>query len=275
MGRIHFIEIHEQPWCPSVVRRLATDYLHTVTTVFHAYDSLAPRLRALMQAANTRRVIDLCSGGGGPSLQVAELAATNGEDAVSLTFTDLYPNPDAVDHAALNAYIHIDLEKNPVDARSVPAHLTGVRTLFDALHHFRPEEARAILQDAAAKNVPILVAEGTERSAKAVIGMLLTVPLLVLILTPLVRPFRWWRLLLTYVIPIAPLVILFDGIVSCLRSYSPEELEELTRGTEQEGYTWEFGQDFKMGQPVTWLTGRPAPVAASAPALPRAIAAEA
>jgi hypothetical protein len=36
--------------------------------------------------------------------------------------------------------------------------------------------------------------------------------------TPWIRPFRWSRLLWTYVVPIIPAVLLFDGIVSCLRT---------------------------------------------------------
>ena len=32
--------------------------------------------------------------------------------------------------------------------------------------------------------------------------------------TPFVRPFRWSRLLFTYVIPLIPLLVLFDGTVS-------------------------------------------------------------
>jgi hypothetical protein len=257
MRRVHFFEIHEQPWCPEILRCLATDYLHTVTTLFRAYDSQAPRLRHLLERGRTRRIIDLCSGGGGPSLRVAELAATDRDDPVSLTFTDLYPNPGAFDVARLNAYIHIDLERAPVDARAVPAHLAGVRTLFDAFHHFKPDEARAILRDAVDKRVPILVAEGTERSLKAIIGMLLTVPLLVLALTPLVRPFRISRILLTYVLPLAPLLILFDGVVSCLRTYSPAELRELSSGLAADDYEWQTGQDVVLGRPVTWLAGEP------------------
>ncbi len=53
---------------------------------------------------------------------------------------------------------------------------------------------------------------------------MLFVPLGALLVTPFIRPFRWSRLVFTYVIPVLPLLIVFDGIVSCLRVYSPDEL---------------------------------------------------
>lgn len=70
---------------------------------------------------------------------------------------------------------------------------------------------------------------------------MLLVPLLVLLLTPKVRPVSWVQLAFTYLVPILPLVILWDGIVSQLRTYSVRELGELTRGLESPDYRWEIG----------------------------------
>ena len=45
--------------------------------------------------------------------------------------------------------------------------------------------------------------------------------------TPLIRPLRWSRLLWTYLIPLVPVITLFEGLVSCLRTYSVQELHDL------------------------------------------------
>jgi len=51
----------------------------------------------------------------------------------------------------------------------------------------------------------------------------------------------------------------FDGLISCLRAYSPAELREMTRGLATSGYRWEIGE--KSGGllpvPVTYLVGCP------------------
>jgi len=38
----------------------------------------------------------------------------------------------------------------------------------------------------------------------------------------------WVQILFTYVVPILPLLIFWDGLVSQLRTYSVQELEEFT-----------------------------------------------
>jgi hypothetical protein len=78
---------------------------------------------------------------------------------------------------------------------------------------------------------------------------------LVLLLTPFVRPFTLWRLLLTYVVPVAVPLILWDGIVSCLRSYTPDELRELTRGLESDGYRFHIGRKQTRGGRLTYVLG--------------------
>jgi hypothetical protein len=52
--------------------------------------------------------------------------------------------------------------------------------------------------------------------------------------------------------------IVFDGIVSCLRSYTVAELRELTRGLDAEGYRFHVGQLKSRGQRLTYLLGVPA-----------------
>jgi hypothetical protein len=77
--------------------------------------------------------------------------------------------------------------------------------------------------------------------------------------TPWIRPFRWSRLLWAYVIPLIPLVLLFDGVVSCLRSYPPHELQALVGKLTNAEYQWQIGKftegNFKM--PITYLIGWP------------------
>ena len=81
-----------------------------------------------------------------------------------------------------------------------------------------------------------------------------------LLATPFIPPFRVSRLLLTYVVPIVPLATLWDGVVSCLRVYAPEELRALVSGIAgADRYVWEIGRERVPLTPVTitFLVGRP------------------
>jgi len=51
----------------------------------------------------------------------------------------------------------------PVDATNVPADLRGARTVWNAFHHSRPEQARSILANAVADRQAIAVFEVVSR----------------------------------------------------------------------------------------------------------------
>jgi hypothetical protein len=71
---------------------------------------------------------------------------------------------------------------------------------------------------------------GDQSRRPLVVAAIFLMPLVVLLVTPMIRPFRWSRLFWTYLVPAVPFLVLFDGVVSCLRTYTPDELRELTRG---------------------------------------------
>ena len=261
MPRLHLIEIAEQPWCPRAIRDGLTDFLRVVIDAGGAYAPAAPLLAELLQHTRSIRIVDLCSGGGGPW---RSLVPALGERGVrpAIRVTDINPNLEAF--AALERELPgvVSGESRPVNALAVPADLVGVRTVFTALHHFRPAEARALFGDAARRGVPICAFESTRRDAIAILLTMLS-PIVVLLVTPRIRPFRWSRLLLTYVLPLIPLVVLFDGIVSCLRTYSIAELEALVRGVGQgDGkgaarMRWTVGEAGRGPVPMSYVIGEP------------------
>lgn len=261
MQRIQWIEIHDQPWFPASLRDAVTDLLETALHRANNYGVIVPRLRQAVERTGATRIVDLCSGGGGPWPRIAGLfAEPHGKEhsPVEICLTDKFPNRDALARARALSQNQIGFRADPVDATAVPAELSGFRTLFTSFHHFRPEDARAILRDAVARNEGIGIFELPHRSAKAVLLFCLT-PLGILLLVPFLRPFRWSRLLWTYLIPILPLVGLHDAVVSCLRTYSPEDLREMTKDLANGGYTWETGEEQgpRSPLPITYLIGYP------------------
>lgn len=66
--------------------------------------------------------------------QIVEALCKQNYD-VHASLTDLYPNPSSGLHP------RIRWQLDPLDATRVPPRLTGVRTMFSAFHHFRPNAA--------------------------------------------------------------------------------------------------------------------------------------
>jgi hypothetical protein len=128
-----------------------------------------------------------------------------------------------------------------VDATDVPSELAGVRTMFNSLHHFAPEIAKKILLDAVRQRRAVAFFEGVNHRGIGLVAVYLQLPA-ILLLTPFVRPFRWSRLLLTYALPLIPLLILFDGTVSILRLYLEDELRELVEAVPGgDEFEWDIG----------------------------------
>jgi hypothetical protein len=221
------------------------------------FSAVAPKIRAAMDATGTGDVIDLCSGGGGPWLTLEPELRKSGP--VNITLSDLYPNIEALSHLPARGRGRLDFHKTAVNATDVPAAFGGVRTMFNAFHHFPPDQAVAILADAVRKRRAIAIFEGVNRRAVGLFLMPIQLPAIVL-LTPFVRPFRWSRLLFTYALPLIPLLVLFDGTVSLLRLYLEDELRELVGRTPGgERFAWDIGETSVPGMPtaVTHLVGVP------------------
>ncbi|HNU59482.1 MAG TPA: hypothetical protein PKI08_05985, partial [Aquaticitalea sp.] len=198
---------------------------------------------------------DLGSGGGGGLLWLGkELQNKNSE--ISIKFTDLYPNIEAFQHTTSQSDI-FEYHSEPINAKNVPENLKGLRTMFLSFHHFRPQEAKMVLQNAINNDQPIAIFEIQDRGLPSIVAMLLS-PLSVLATTPFIRPFRLSRLIFTYLIPIVPLIVLWDGIVSALRTYTADEMKDLVNTLENNtAFEWEFNKKKSKTGFVIYTIGIP------------------
>jgi hypothetical protein len=238
--RLHLFEFGDLAWFPALLRNAMTAYLAATYRMLPVAGPWAGIVSKALRGCATNRIVDLCSGAGGPLPMVLDQLAALGDTSVEVVRTDLYPGPDVL----------------AVDARRVPSQLTGVRTIFAGFHHFRPEDARDILRNARDQGQPICVFEATRRHPLAILLTVL-IPCLVLFVTLRVRPVRWSQLLFTYLIPVLPLTIAWDGFVSHLRTYSVAEMKVLTTDLETEEYRWQAGELTIPGVPfpLPFLTG--------------------
>src|SRR5579864_6621826 len=257
MRRVQFLELHEQSWFPSSLRDEITGALQFGLNLFNAYAPIAPLLRSMLDATRSRSIIDLCSGAGGPWLGLSRKLQPDGR-VFHVLLTDKYPNVRAFQKTRTAPQNHIAFYPDSVDALKVPRELQGFRTMFSSFHHFPAEEARAILQNAIDVGQSIGIFEITRR-APLTIALMFAWALMPFAFTPLIRPFRWSRLFCTYVIPIIPLVLLFDGVVSCLRTYRPQELGQITEKLTATDYQWEMGEHSGslVKMTITYLIGYP------------------
>lgn len=265
MQRRHLFEWEDQAWLPVVFRNFITDHLRYFLTRKvrgPVNRAIAGHLKSVLIRTGGSQIIDLCAGAGGPLLDVQRILSEEMDEPVDVLLTDLYPNVEAFRRRELEGGGAIKARYDPISAFDVPFGLAGLRTLFTALHHFRPEGAQRLLADAAHKRQPIAVFELLERTPRMFILTGLCSLWQSFALTPVVGRLTLQRFLLTYVIPIAPAIFLWDGLVSVLRTYTPQELRALADSVGAEDYEWEVGRIDVRGPcgfllPTIFLIGCP------------------
>lgn len=258
MGRIHAPELEDYDWFPTPLRDALTDMLRVSTTTLHVFDGALPVIRDVLVETGAERIVDLCSGGGGPLVSLLGSLERRHGLRVPVVLTDKFPNARAFALAEAERPGQVVGRRESTDATAVPEELSGLRTIFNALHHFPPELARSIFADAVRKRQPIASFEIVERTPWAAM-MISGTPLACAAFTPLAKPRTLSRFALTYAFPIIPAVMLWDGFASCLRAYSPAELEALVEGLGDDGYRFRVERHRAAHLPifVTSLVGMP------------------
>jgi len=240
MGRIHLFEFEDQKWFPSILRNYGTDFLQFLSNKTKMYKPVIPLIEKALEKSDTNQIIDLGSGGGGGLLWLNEKLQENNPD-LKILLTDYYPNISAFERTKELAN-NFDFVRTSVDARNVPEDLKGLRTQFLSLHHFKPNDAQRILQNAVDSNQSIAIFEAQERSFPSILAMIFS-PLSVIFTTPFIRPFKIGRIIFTYLIPIVPLFVMWDGIVSSMRTYSVKEMNGLVSELKnKDSFDWDIGK---------------------------------
>jgi hypothetical protein len=254
---VRLFEIHDQPWFPQFLRDQFVDGLQMILDVTNIYQPITELLGKRLEECGAERVVDLCSGAGGPWPSLLRYFEMDGARPLEVFLTDKYPCTTKLhDQESPSAKLHF-LEHS-VDATEIPSHLQGFRTLFSSFHHLNPDQARSLLQDCVNSRQAIGIFEASARHTLTLLSLLF-IPIATWLFVPFRRPFRWSRLVWTYLIPVVPLVLFFDGLISCLRAYSLGELQEMTKGLAASGYEWEVGEHTGGMLPVriTYVVGWP------------------
>ncbi|MFD2246012.1 class I SAM-dependent methyltransferase [Pontibacter ruber] len=256
--RLQLFELEDQPWFPHVIRQGMLDFLRFMISKLGAYEEGLPLLQELLERTQQRHVTDLCSGASGGIEGIQKALSKRMGFPVHVTLSDLYPNIKSYEYLRAQSGGRIDFIPEPVDATAVPATVKGVRTIFSSFHHFPPKAAQAILQDAADKRAAIGIFEGASKTWPELLLLWLVFPFVILLVTPFIRPFKLSRLFFTYLVPLIPLGIIWDGTVSLLRIYTPDMLRKMAANVHAPNYTWRAGKaGTKPGKYVIYLIGYP------------------
>ena len=295
LPRFHLLEIHEEPFCPAFIRTWLQDVLVVFWTgILPLYSIILPDLWQALEDSQCSHITDVCSGSGGPVCAIVNASrkaadySNNKWQRVTATLTDLFPNTPSWEKMVRESNLIgiVTYSQKPVDATNRPSWLRkGFRTMFLSFHHFKADMAKAMLQDAVNMGEGMAVFEMNHRSLYSLVFFslrLISLPLLkeqssfslflsfffkkntvgsmaFLSCFTLYFPFQLSSFLFYYVLttffPICTFVITFDGLVSCLRAHTAQEVEamvselEYKKASEELGLTYEW----RIGYRKAWF----------------------
>jgi hypothetical protein len=214
-------------WLPSGLRATIHDVLDCCLGPSPRlyYEWVAREIMNLVEDGSVNTIVEL---GAGTAPITRELAKRlSGRKGISLRVSDLYPN-SALYQALEQEYPDlIQADRRSVDfSRPMDFPPGSLLVLSGTFHHVPPAARLQALKALSAYRVAIF--EPLRRNpASFILSLLGFFPGLA---TPLrfwnQRPGNWRRVLWCWLVPIAPVVIVWDGIVSCLRYWTEEEWKE-------------------------------------------------
>lgn len=256
MNRIHAFEFNDQSWLPQFMTSWMTSVLHVSHRQTEDGRVWAPKVLELMRKCGQRRIVDLCSGGGGPVLDLVRILEKEYSVDVHLTLTDLIPNLRSAAEINKQGPNRVYITRS-MSATNVPNDWQGVRTVFSGFHHLRPANAFNLLKNAFDNRQYLFVGETTKRSLRA-IRVYSKAPIHFFAATKLINPTLAQRVC-TFAVPVLPLMLGWDNVMSCLRTYSSRELTEFTRRLNSRDYQWEMGELYNpvLDTPYPYIMGYP------------------
>lgn len=248
MKRIQLFEFEDYNWFPDWLRTCMTNLIVLLQRMLGTSEVLANLIADVLKKEGISQIVDLGSGSGGVMPEVLKILKEHNElQDISLVMTDLYPNDSILKKFNNDQDDSISYHASSVDATNIVTAPSGLKTMVNSFHHMRPKDAIKILESAQHNKQPLLIYELGENKLPILFWWLLLpislsiLIIMVLFMTPFVRPLNWQQLVFTYLIPIIPICYAWDGQASLPRIYSLKDMDILLKGLKSENYIWTTG----------------------------------
>ena len=240
MKRIQLFEFEDFSWFPNWIRDSMTRLILVMHRMLKTNKDLEEVVSETLKRTGKTRVFDFCSGSGGLMPEVIMSINKMHKTSYALQLSDLFPNKKAA-LAINNLPGDMYYKTDAVDVTRFNQKTNSLRTMVCSFHHMNPTNAKAILKSAADANEPIVIYEMSDNSFPAPVAWfaLLTNFIMCLFITPFVKGLTFAQLIFTYFIPIIPIFYAWDGAISNLRTYTPDDLKILLEDIKTPNYSWE------------------------------------
>lgn len=220
-------ELEDYPWFPSDLRKMQLEFVGWISVQLRLY---RPVLQLLNQFPE-HKWLDLGSGSGWPAYYIQKNASTQ----IHFTLSDLYP-----DSVSDEVKKWVNIQNKPLNLLEFQPEQGKQYTLFNAFHHFTPEQQFQLIKKMKASKSGCIIAEVLEPSLLSFIQVTLAAFVVQPLMAWAIRPFSFLRIITTYIVPIQLITVAWDGWLSVLKSKSSKGYQKLLGSLTDKEYSIEI-----------------------------------
>ena len=236
---MHLFEFMDQAWVPSSLRATMRDILECGNSwPFRRYnDWVAAEIIRVSKERGAATVIEL---GAGTAPLTRLLLRRPDADNLNLIVCDSNPDADGYRELEKESNGRVQPIYSPVDFSQPHQWPTGALLVLSAtLHHVPARERSSVLNALRSNGNRVLVFEPLRHSIWSMLFVGLSlVPALLTPLRYLGRAGRLRRILWCWLLPVAPIMFWWDGVISCFRQWRPADWDRSLTGKKDQRPVW-------------------------------------
>jgi hypothetical protein len=254
-------EFNDSPKCPKFIRESILEVLGDSIRNAGVYDVLAPRFSRFCEDVGAREILEFGAGSGESTAVFLDAILAGTVKPPHIYISDLYPMADVMAQTCRRYPAQFTAITESVDLCNPPATPPhDMRMVLSAFHHFDTEIAQSFLRDSQEKGVAVFIAEPFTKTLKSFF------PLFIHGFTSLARngifarKMRGLKFLFTFLVPLIPMCLLWDGLISMIRMYDERGFQEIVDSLpkSKQDYKWHYVEvPVPLGGTASVFMGRP------------------
>lgn len=207
-------------------------YLTFFYRVFGYYKLWVPDFANFIKKIKKQKLMECCSGSGDALVLIDSQLDKKEFDTINYILSDIRPNPEFYTRFNITPNGRFNYIEDPVDITQETTKYDYPKIFINSFHHFSRDQAKKILDVNLSRKNEIIILEYVRKSFLGFLSMPIG-PIVIILTLPFVVKLKHLPVMafFTYFLPVFPIMMLWDGIVSCLHEYNEDDLQKIIAET--------------------------------------------
>ncbi|MEC9281578.1 MAG: class I SAM-dependent methyltransferase [Bdellovibrionota bacterium] len=226
--RVNSFEFGDLQAVPAFYHQFLREFMSKIYLVFGIHKLWRTEITEFVKRQGSQSIHDPCAGSG----YVNQLIFESLDEKLNAKFylSDLMTDESPEFAKQINAlgFENLKFAEKSIDLLKIEASNQMPKMFVNSFHHFDRDHVKEILKNTLGQGKELLVLEYCRKTPDSLMSMLFG-GVFSLLFFPFVveKKFVLPSFIFTYLIPVIPFMLVWDGVVSCLRTHSSSSLEEI------------------------------------------------